>query len=108
MRKDEFMCPPGLAGDVPPALFPGDAGAGGLTEDCQSQVSEGTEVVWCVAAFGAVGVFLHAHIFLAMEEILYLPVITNRLSRRCWRQLVCAGCGEGVNDLVGLDVLSAC
>ncbi len=82
-RKDEFLCPPGLFGDGSPALFPGDAGAGGLTKDCQGEVSEGAEVVGGVAAFGAVGVFLHAHIFLAMEVVLDLPVITNRLSRRC-------------------------
>jgi hypothetical protein len=61
-----------------------------------------------VAAFGTVGIFFHAHIFLAMEEILYLPMITNRLSRRSRRQSVCAGGGEGVNDLVGRDVQGAC
>lgn len=50
-----------------------------------------------MAGVGAVVVFLHANVLLAMEYILDAPVIADRLSRRSRWQTFCRCCGEGVD-----------
>ena len=49
----------------------------------------------------AILVFVHAHIFLAVEGILNLPVVPNCLSRPRWRQLVPVSVGDGIDGFVG-------
>lgn len=59
-----------------------------------------------MAGVGAVVVFLHANVLLAMEYILDAPVIADRLSRRCRWQTLCRCCGEGVDGFRRQDFLS--
>jgi hypothetical protein len=45
---------------------------------------------------GAIVVFFHAHVFLAMKCVLHLPVITNSLSRLGRGHLPARSIGDGV------------
>lgn len=50
---------------------------------------------------GAIVIFLHANIFLAMEVVLDAPVVADRLSRRSRWEALCRCCGEGVDGFGG-------
>lgn len=54
-----------------------------------------------MSCVGSVVVFLHAHVFLAMEDIFDVPMVANGLSRqRRWHALP-GSVGDGVDGFVG-------
>lgn len=93
------MCPPWLSeNDLPPARRR-CLGCDGI-DDGKGEVPERGKVMGRVPCPGSIVVLAHAHVFLAMECVLHLPVITNDLSRSLGRHLPSRRVGYGIGQFV--------